>query len=217
MPLSEIFRPIHIVQGNRHVPFIADPITARFRACFWFIGMLVCLTGMDPLPAQGAQTSPEPQNGTLTINLYEAILLSLRNNRTVTSAYMDRVLSRFDFAREKAKFSPNFDIDITADITSQRVDTQYSESDSAGVKTESTKCGHERDHHPKGAHRGGVRVLMGCGFRQVMGFSHKRRSGRNKKMVGLIQPAAPQERRDRLQYRIDQTSRHGRAGKSAPS
>ncbi|MGX9365810.1 TolC family protein [Desulfoplanes sp. PS50] len=120
---------------------IADPITVRFQACFWVMGMLVCLTCIYPLPAQGAQTPPEPQNGTLTINLYEAILLSLRNNRTVTSAYMDRVLSRFDFAREKAKFSPNFDIDITADITSQRVDTQYSESDSAGVKTESTNAG----------------------------------------------------------------------------
>jgi outer membrane protein TolC len=132
------------VQGNRPVPLIADPITARFRACFRFIGMFVCLTCMVPLPAQsdqGAQPPPEPLNGTLTINLYEAILLSLRNNRTVTSAYMDRVLSRFDFAREKAKFSPNFDIEATADTTSQRVDTQYSESDSTGLKTESTNAG----------------------------------------------------------------------------
>lgn len=120
---------------------IADPITARFQACFWVMGMLVCLTCIYPLPAQGAQTPPEPENGTLTINLYEAILLSLRNNRTVTSAYMDRVLSRFDFAREKAKFSPNFDIDATSGITAQRFDTQYSESGSTGLKNESTHAG----------------------------------------------------------------------------
>jgi outer membrane protein TolC len=121
------------------VSLIADPITARFQACFWFMGMLVCLTCIYPLPAQGAQTPPEPENGTLTINLYEAILLSLRNNRTVTSAYMDRVKRKFQYAQAMAKFSPDIEITGNAGIQTSRSDTKY-----YGDTSSSNSTNHQR-------------------------------------------------------------------------
>ena len=140
MPHIGVCQTASSTSRNPAVLIIVDTIISCFRIGVWIIGLLVVLTCTLQLPVRADTLTPlpEPNNGTLTISLYESILLALRTNRTVTSAYMTRVVNRFSFAREKAKFSPNIDLDAGADIGVQRTDTTYQKSDSTGVKAETT-------------------------------------------------------------------------------
>jgi len=81
------------------------------------------------------------ENAPMELNLYEAIMLALRTNRTVTSAYMGRVLTRFNYADKKAKFVPNIGITGTSAISAERTDTKYDTADSDGLKTDSSAAG----------------------------------------------------------------------------
>ncbi|MFO7818416.1 MAG: TolC family protein [Thermodesulfobacteriota bacterium] len=75
--------------------------------------------------------SAENENGTLEMNLMEAIRIGLRHSRQVKMTYMDRVLEKFDLAERRAEFQPNITVDGDLNISSSRTDTDYNEQASS--------------------------------------------------------------------------------------
>lgn len=68
-------------------------------------------------PSSGPPVSPPPSsNGTLGIRLADVIYLSIRNNVSARTKYLDRVLEKFDLHRAESKFIPNVNLDGTANI-----------------------------------------------------------------------------------------------------
>jgi ABC-type antimicrobial peptide transport system permease subunit len=67
------------------------------------------------------------------MSLTEAVLLALRNSRTIKNAYLDRVVQKFNLKVAEDEFIPN--IDINGDLERSRSD---SDSNSGGQKTTST-------------------------------------------------------------------------------
>lgn len=70
---------------------------------------------------------PEPSGlpEVMELNLTEAVHLALRQNRDIESAYLGRILQRFDLGRERTKFRPNLVISPTADAQISGVSTEY--------------------------------------------------------------------------------------------
>ena len=122
-----------------HHVIYSRPIYTFIRHAAFLI--LICLLAL-PLPCvYAASNATVAENVPMELNLYEAILLALRTNRTVTSAYMGRVLTRFNYANEKAKFVPNFDVTGTSAIDTEQTNTKYTGADSDGVKADSSSAG----------------------------------------------------------------------------
>jgi outer membrane protein len=67
------------------------------------------------------------------MSLTEAVLLALRNSRTIKNAYLDRVVQKFNLKVAEDEFIPN--IDINGELERSRSD---SDSSSGGQKTTST-------------------------------------------------------------------------------
>ncbi len=68
---------------------------------------------------------PEIMEMTLT----EAVFLSLRYNRSLESAYLDRVMQRFNLRQDLTKFHPNLEISLGADARLSEDSSTYKEDD----------------------------------------------------------------------------------------
>jgi outer membrane protein TolC len=110
-------------------------------SCFSF-----CLFNFNPVFAQTG--SPASDNDKIVeMSLTEAVLLALRNNRTIKNAYLDRVVQKFNLKVAEDEFMP--DIDIDADLERSRRDsvsvsggqqtTSISETTTRGVSTTLTE------------------------------------------------------------------------------
>lgn len=75
----------------------------------------------------------------MELNLTEAIHLALRRNRDIESAYLNRILQRFDLGRERTKFLPNLEISPTMDAGASGSSTRWAadgpDSESARSRT----------------------------------------------------------------------------------
>ena len=61
----------------------------------------------------------EKQNGTIELSLSDAVFLGIRNNRTIKSAYINRVSEKFDLRVAEDRFTPQFSID--GSLSRQRI------------------------------------------------------------------------------------------------
>ncbi|MDY0162440.1 TolC family protein [Desulfobotulus sp.] len=94
----------------------------------WMAGLLALCIASLPLPllSQDASFAPEPEfPPTLELSLTEAIHLALRQNRTIESAYLSRILEKFQLAQNLGRFSPHIDISPTATARTQGSTTDY--------------------------------------------------------------------------------------------
>ncbi len=82
-----------------------------------------------------AQTGPlwSEDDKVVEMSLTEAVLLALRNSRTIKNAYLDRVVQKFNLKVAEDEFIPNIYLD--ADLERSRTDT---DSISEGQRTTST-------------------------------------------------------------------------------
>ncbi|MEW5734290.1 MAG: TolC family protein [Thermodesulfobacteriota bacterium] len=83
-----------------------------------------------PAPGDGDQLRPR-------LSLPEAIQIALRNNRNVKSAYLERVVQKFNLKVSEYKFVPGLSLDAGADYSEQR----QSGSPALPVKTSELSAG----------------------------------------------------------------------------
>lgn len=99
-------------------------LLAIMMSCFAF-----CFCNTNFTFAQTVPLTPEGDK-IIEMSLTEAVLLALRNNRTIKNAYLDRVVQKFNLKVAEDEFIPN--IDIHGELERSRSD---SDSDSGGLKT----------------------------------------------------------------------------------
>ena len=73
----------------------------------------------------------------MELTLTEAVYMALRQNRSLESTYMDRVLARYDLRRDLIKFHPNLELEIGAATTVAQEVTRYREEESVNRRTSS--------------------------------------------------------------------------------
>lgn len=160
-------------------------------------GLLIFLVFCTPLPllSQENTASPEPEfPSVLELSLTEAIHLALRQNRTIESAYLSRILERFSLGQDMTRFSPNLEISPQAstkttgtarDYASDGPDTARSRTDSSGLSLVSTVT----QKIPTG---GEIIFAWENGFESRYhkedGSSGERQSGLSQWSVGFRQP-----------------------------
>lgn len=98
----------------RRAGFIAISIGAVI-----FLGCLQNASHAENIPA--AESFPQVIELTLT----EAVMMALRHNRSLESAYMDRVLARFDLRRDLTEFHPDLAVTVGAETDISRATTKY--------------------------------------------------------------------------------------------
>ena len=103
-------------------------------SCFSF-----CLCNVSLIFAQSGSLTSEGDK-IMEMSLTEAVLLALRNSRTIKNAYLDRVVQKFNLKVAEDEFIPNIYID--ADLVRSRRD---SDSLSGGQRTTSTSETTTRD------------------------------------------------------------------------
>ena len=105
------------------------------RTCVKLVKLLKLIPGVAVLPllliflCAPAAPALEHHNAVprqLEVNLGEAVLLALRTNRTVKSAFLDRVVQKFDLEVARDKFNPNLDLSATTGYAGGKTDTQGS-------------------------------------------------------------------------------------------
>ncbi len=96
---------------------------------FLLLAVFFVALGANGLTASAA--SPQKQE-VQKMTLAEAVTLALRHNRTVKTAYLDRLLERFDLKTAQDKFFPDFILFSSA-----------SQEDRGGASVHSTKVGGE--------------------------------------------------------------------------
>ena len=109
-------------------------ILAIMMSCF---SLLFC--NVSPIFAQTGYPLSEGDK-IMEMSLTEAVLLALRNSRTIKNAYLDRVVQKFNLKVAEDEFIPNIYID--ADLARSGKD---SDSVSGGLKTTSTSDTTTRD------------------------------------------------------------------------
>ncbi|RQD63053.1 MAG: TolC family protein [Desulfonatronovibrio sp. MSAO_Bac4] len=90
------------------------------------IYLLLCLPGHCHAE-EFVHPSGYPQ--AMELSLTEAVFLALRHNRSLESAYLDRVLERFNLRRDLTKFHPDLEITLGAETDITEDSTTYSGSD----------------------------------------------------------------------------------------
>ena len=99
--------------------------------------LIMALGAASDIPAQ--TESPEPARPSIRMTLAEAINLALRNNRSVESAYLDRVVQKFSLEIAEDKFFPDVTLKGNADWS--RVDTTQSGLTGFDSSTETLNSG----------------------------------------------------------------------------
>lgn len=77
----------------------------------------------------------------MELSLTEAIHLALRQNRTIESAYLSRIMEKFQLAQEMNRFSPNLDISPQASTATTGTATDYNSDtqDSSRSRTDNAE------------------------------------------------------------------------------
>ena len=80
----------------------------------WALLVVLAAGWCGSAPAQEDASAPADEGNAGTgipgMTIQEAILLALRNNRTIESAYLDRVAQKFDLKVAEDEFIPNLDL-----------------------------------------------------------------------------------------------------------
>ncbi|MCA1743965.1 MAG: TolC family protein, partial [Desulfovibrionales bacterium] len=76
---------------------------------------------------EGIDPAGYPQS--MELSLTEAVFLALRHNRSLESAYLDRVLDRFNLRRDLTKFHPDLEVNLGAETNITEDSTTYSGND----------------------------------------------------------------------------------------
>lgn len=119
---------------------------ARLKIAGFLIFFIFCIPAL--LLSEEKPINPEAGfPPILELSLTEAIHLTLRQNRTIESAYLSRIMEKFQLGQEMTRFSPNLDISPQAstktagavtDYDSGGPDTTRSRTDNAGLSLIST-------------------------------------------------------------------------------
>ncbi len=75
---------------------------------FFILAVLCVGLGANGTDSSTAFAASPPKQEVQKMTLAEAVTLALRHNRTVETAYLDRLLERFDLQTAQDKFSPDF-------------------------------------------------------------------------------------------------------------
>lgn len=70
-------------------------------------------------PVVSVPDNPRPHGPPMPVSLAEVVALALRDNRTIRSAYLDRVAQKFDLVVANSRFQPR--INLAADVFSSRL------------------------------------------------------------------------------------------------
>lgn len=92
-------------------------ITPVHRFCFTaqctiFLIVLLC-PGVVFAAGDSAGGEGNAKGGVIKLGMGEVVALTLRNNLSVRTTYLDRVLEKFDLERSESKFEPNINVDGT--------------------------------------------------------------------------------------------------------
>ncbi len=107
LPALEVSLNHSIIQMTPRTISDSPFLTVLFLAI-----LLLSLSG----PAS-ADERPEPSGfpEVMELTLTEAVFMAIRNNRALESAYLDRVLARFNLQRDLTKFHPDLEVTFRAD------------------------------------------------------------------------------------------------------
>ncbi len=83
----------------------SSSLRAILRSCGIVVLLLACCWTPQ---ARAAEEGASPAAPTMT--LYDAVMLAIRNNRSVKSAYLDRVVQKFDLKVAEDEFYPNLNL-----------------------------------------------------------------------------------------------------------
>ncbi|MBG0775715.1 MAG: TolC family protein [Desulfovibrionaceae bacterium] len=85
----------------------------------------------QPVVARAAETGPAggAANATIRMTLQDAVMLAVRNNRSIQSTYLSDVLNKFDVMQDLIKFRPNLNFDGTATASGTNTYTDGQGSD----------------------------------------------------------------------------------------
>ncbi len=121
---------LHLIKMPTPALLFVSGLAIFFTACFFS-----CAHARDAAYAPSSlQDSEMPQ--VIELNLTEAVHLAMRRNRNIESAYLNRILQKFDLGRERTKFHPNLEISPRAGGEVSGSSTRY---DSGGPDSTSTR------------------------------------------------------------------------------
>lgn len=107
--------------------------------------LLLFIFSINPVLAQSDPPAAETQGKEMT--LADAVLLAVRNNRSIESAYLDRVVQKFNLKVAEDKFIPNLELEasigLSEDVTrnSFKTETGSDNIDTTLIVTETIPTG----------------------------------------------------------------------------
>jgi outer membrane protein TolC len=102
--------------------------------------LLTAFIVSEPVQA-GTLDDPEGFPQVMDLTLTDAVMLALRYNRSLESAYLDRVLARFNLRRDLTEFYPDIDVQVTADAKLREDFTTYKGGDKPSARTSTQSAG----------------------------------------------------------------------------
>ncbi|WP_028574952.1 TolC family protein [Desulfonatronovibrio hydrogenovorans] len=118
-------------------------MTLRVLNKTWLLPAIAVLYLILIVPGQSQAWETPASSGyplVMELSLTDAVFMALRHNRSLESAYLDRVLARFNLRRDLTKFHPDLEIDLGAetDITEESTTYQGDDRPDSRVTTRST-------------------------------------------------------------------------------
>lgn len=108
-----------------------DLLAAKGMGCGWHVTAVGCLLLGTLGPAPGQSVSASTAGLSQTLSLSESVELALQHNKTIQSAYLDRIAQQFDLRVAEDKFTPKF-------LMSPGIDRTQSSNVSASVPSTTT-------------------------------------------------------------------------------
>ncbi|MGH6919260.1 MAG: TolC family protein [Geminicoccaceae bacterium] len=94
---------------GRLIPMAA----CRLNSCAVWSLALASFFGLPTVPTVA---QPAPTSELLPLSVADSVMLALRNNRNIESAYLDRIIQRFNLKVAEDTFVPDLIIDSTVDV-----------------------------------------------------------------------------------------------------
>lgn len=101
----------------------------------------ICLILSLPGLSQAESIDPAGYPQSMELSLTEAVFLALRNNRSLESAYLDRVLDRFNLRRDLTKFHPDLEVNLGFETNISEDSTTYQGSDLSDSRVTTRSAG----------------------------------------------------------------------------
>ncbi len=111
---------------------------------FFFASLAaVLVTALFPPRSVSAWAMNEPSGfpQVMDLTLTDAVMLALRYNRSLESAYLDRVLARFNLRRDLTEFYPDIDVNVGADTKLSEDFTTHKGGDIPSARTSTQSAG----------------------------------------------------------------------------